>query len=105
MLNYRGSKAFINLTVIYDKKNNTGKNYLAHGKLRENTGNFILAGVWPPCQELQLLSYCILVIFLHNKKENVNLLRMTWPCLLIFFVDKNGKANYGSYSQWKLLMK
>ena len=47
MLNYRGSKAFINLTVFYDIKI-TGKNYLAQGKLRENTGNFILAGVWPP---------------------------------------------------------
>ena len=31
-------------------KNNTGKNYLAQGKLRENTGNFILAGMWPPCE-------------------------------------------------------
>ena len=29
-------------------KNNTGKIYVTQGKLRENTGNFILATVWPP---------------------------------------------------------
>ena len=36
---------FIGLIV----KNNTGKIYVTQGKLRENTGNFILARMWPPC--------------------------------------------------------
>ena len=35
---------FIGLIV----KNNTGKIYVTQGKLRENTGNFILARMWPP---------------------------------------------------------
>ena len=28
---------------------NTGKKFVTQGKLRENTGNFILARMWPPC--------------------------------------------------------
>ena len=28
---------------------NTGKKFITQGKPRENTGNFILAGMWPPC--------------------------------------------------------
>ena len=35
--------------LIYGKKN-TGKKLVAQGKLRENTGNFISAGMWPPCR-------------------------------------------------------
>ena len=27
---------------------NTGKKVVTQGKLRENTGNFISAGMWPP---------------------------------------------------------
>ena len=26
----------------------TGKKFVTQGKLRENTGNFISAGTWPP---------------------------------------------------------
>ena len=29
---------------------NTGKKVVTQGKLRENTGNFISAGMWPPCE-------------------------------------------------------
>ena len=31
---------------------NTGKKVITQGKLRENTGNFISAGMWPPCQNI-----------------------------------------------------
>ena len=40
---------FIELFVRILRKNNTGKIYVTQGKLRENTGNFILARMWPPC--------------------------------------------------------
>ena len=33
---------------------NTGKKVVTQGKLRENTGNFISAGMWPPCCVLQV---------------------------------------------------
>ena len=39
---------FIELIVSFYKKNNTGKIFVTQGKLRENTGNFILARMWPP---------------------------------------------------------
>ena len=39
---------FIDLIVSFDIKNNTGKIFVTQGKLRENTGNFILARMWPP---------------------------------------------------------
>ena len=39
----------IELIVIFLRKNNTGKIFVTQGKLRENTGNFILARMWPPC--------------------------------------------------------
>ena len=32
---------------------NTGKKFVAQGKLRENTGNFILARMWPPCNSFE----------------------------------------------------
>ena len=28
---------------------NTGKKFVTQGKLGENTGNLISAGMWPPC--------------------------------------------------------
>ena len=39
---------FVELIVSFLHKNNTGKIYVTQGKLRENTGNFILARTWPP---------------------------------------------------------
>ena len=52
--NFRPCKSFItqNHLLIYGK--NTGKKFVAQGKLRENTGNFISAGMWPPCLGLGL---------------------------------------------------
>ena len=38
---------FIEL-ISFLHKNNTGKIYVAQGKLRENTGIFIMARMWPP---------------------------------------------------------
>ena len=37
----------IELIVSFCIKNNTGKIYVTQGKLKENTGNFILARMWP----------------------------------------------------------
>ena len=34
------------------EKKNTGKKFVTQGKLRENTGNFISARMWPPCPHL-----------------------------------------------------
>ena len=34
-------------------ENNTGKKFVTQGKLRENTGNFISARMWPPCPEVE----------------------------------------------------
>ena len=42
---------FIELIVSFFCKNNIGKIYVTQGKLRENTRNFILARMWPPCVE------------------------------------------------------
>ena len=39
---------FIELIVSFLRKNNTGTIFVTQGKLRENTGNFILARMWPP---------------------------------------------------------
>ena len=39
---------FIELIVSLLCKNNTGNFFVTQGKLRENTGNFILARMWPP---------------------------------------------------------
>ena len=39
---------FIELIVSFYIKN-TGKIFVTQGKVRENTGNFILARMWPPC--------------------------------------------------------
>ena len=35
--------------TTYTGSKNTGKKFVTQGKLRENTGNFISAGMWPPC--------------------------------------------------------
>ena len=32
---------------------NAGKKFVTQGKLRENTGNFILARMWPPCVSIK----------------------------------------------------
>ena len=45
------TEAFINLTVTYDIK-------ITQGKIiwyKENTGNFILAGMWPPWYTWKIL--------------------------------------------------
>ena len=39
---------FIELIVSFYVKINTGQIFVTQGKLRENTGNFILARMWPP---------------------------------------------------------
>ena len=52
--NYRPCKSFItqNHLLIYGKKH--GKKFVTRGKLGENTGNFISAGMWPPCHIIRL---------------------------------------------------
>ena len=52
--NYKPGKSFItqNYLLILWKKN-TGKKVITQGKLRENTGNFISAGMWPPCRDMR----------------------------------------------------
>ena len=35
-------------TIYKFMEKNTGKKFLTQGKLRESTGNFISAGIWPP---------------------------------------------------------
>ena len=49
---------FIELIVNFYVKI-TGKIFVTQGKLRENTGNFILTRMWPPCSCL-----CWLILFL-----------------------------------------
>ena len=36
---------------------NTGKKVVTQGKHRENTGNFISAGMWPPCNNLPRFTF------------------------------------------------
>ena len=44
--------------------------YLTQGKLRENTGNFISAGMWPPWQDLmKSLDVRLLQLILWNMKQ------------------------------------
>ena len=66
---------FIELIVSFCKKI-TGKISVTQGKLRENTGNFILARMWPPCTYFRvyfgssrLLIKVVNVYFFHSEKE------------------------------------
>ena len=56
--NYKPGKSFStqNHLLILSKKN-TGENVITQGKLRENTGNFMSAGMWPPCTYLHIFSF------------------------------------------------
>ena len=68
--NYKPYKSFIvqsHLLILWKK--NTGKKFVTQGKLRENTGNFISVGTWPPCfwsrlvQQSDLSSHCGVCLF------------------------------------------
>ena len=65
---------FIELIVSFLPKNNTGKIYVTQGKLKENTGNFILARMWPP-----VMRFC-----LFYKKT------VCYFAQLLFIIQRNG---------------
>ena len=56
-------KSFItqnHLLILWGK--NTREKFVTQGKVRENTGNFISAGMWPPCQMITIFTSIFTVL-------------------------------------------
>ena len=80
---------------------NTGKKVITQGKLRENTGNFISAGMWPPCGLFKNLVPKFTVIFdtLLNLQHLVNCPELLMRSVLaqIHYMPDTWKGNAHTY--------